>query len=103
MKYFILSLCSLLMFSCSAPAKEDSRKSVKMRIIQIYPPKHFSVDLENVVTGEKWFNVYVSKRCSNWKSIPANTELIMIEYSYSDGHRKYRELDGHEIYRKYCN
>lgn len=101
MKYIILALM-LLLISCGAPPNRGDQKKVTMRILSIDPPKHVYVDLVNVATGELWSHVYVSKHCNSWRDIPFEAELIMTEYSYDQGDRKYRELDGHEVYQKFC-
>jgi len=100
MKYLV-SLILLVLMSCAAPPKEGG-KPVKMRILRIDPPKHVYVDLVNVMTGEMWTHVYVSKHCNAWRNIPFEAELMMTEYSYEQGGRKWRELDGHEVYEKFC-
>jgi hypothetical protein len=73
-----------------------------MRILSVNPPKHVYVDLVNEQTGEVWNHVYVSKHCNNWRNIPPEAKIDMYEYSYQQGDRKIRELDGHEFYTKFC-
>jgi hypothetical protein len=101
MKYIIITLL-LFLVSCAEPPKKGDQRKVTMRILNIDPPKHVYVDLVNVITGEKWYHVYVSKHCNAWRDIPFEAELTMTEYSYDMGNRKYRELDGHEVYERFC-
>ena len=102
MKYILILAVTLLAMSCTSNYENYDKKVVHMRIISIDPPKHVYADLVNEETGEIWYNIHVSKHCYNWRSIPPNAQIDMYEYSYSHGDRKYRELNGREIYEKFC-
>ena len=101
MKY-LLYLFTLLAIACAPNYDNYDKKVVHMRILSVNPPKHVYVDLVNEQTGEVWNHVYVSKHCNNWRNIPPEAKIDMYEYSYQQGDRKIRELDGHEFYTKFC-
>lgn len=101
MKY-LLCLITVLVMACAPNYENYDKKVVNMRILSVDPPKHVYVDLVNEQTGEIWNHVYVSKHCNNWRNIPPEAKIVMYEYSYQQGDRKIRELDGHEVYTKFC-
>lgn len=79
---------SLTLTGCEKPVSQ-MQQSANFVVEGVNPPKRFYVDLRNVTTGER-FNVYVAKRCSNWRKLAIgsvhrmNTEVSV----YSDGTKR---------------
>lgn len=45
----------------------DELITKEYRIIAVNPPKHVSIDVENIVTGTKVFHVTLGKHMNDWK------------------------------------
>lgn len=60
----------------------------KYEVIDIHPPKHFSLTLKNVDTGEIFEGVAISKRCQYWENLKMNSVVTFEEETF-----KYEKRD----------
>lgn len=60
----------------------------KYEVIDINPPKHFSLTLKNVDTGEIFDSVAISKRCQYWENLKMNSVVTFEEETF-----KYEKRD----------
>ena len=65
----------------------------KYEVIGINPPKHFSLDLKNVNTGEVFEDVFISKRCQYWENLKMNSIVSFEEETYKYEKRDHVQKD----------
>lgn len=79
MKLFVLFLLMISLAACDART-EVSSVDEQFTITNVKPPKRLYVD---VVDSEgRSYHVYVSKRCSNWRSIVVGSKVTLQRNTY---------------------
>lgn len=88
LKALILATVTLLLAGCEKPVSVQQQQG-NYRVVSINPPKRFYVDLINVNTGER-YNIYVAKRCSNWRSLKLGSvhQMTTEVSTYADGTKR---------------
>lgn len=92
MKRFVLLAAIALGLTACGPAPTSQSESRTFEVTKIAPPKHFTVDLKDVKTGQVFRRVYVSKRCWSWRKVAIGSTwtLPVTTYTYEDGEKRVR-------------
>lgn len=65
----------------------------KYEVIGINPPKHFSLELRNVDTGEVFEGVAISKRCQYWENLKMNSIVSFEEETFKYEKRDHKQKE----------
>lgn len=92
----IFTLVSLT--ACSGKRREEEwpiRTEYKtFEVIGVSRPKHFSIDLKDVETGEVFYKQFVSKHCNHWRNLAIGSKWVLRWNTYKE-HSGYRmEIEG---------
>ncbi len=104
MKQLLIILLISTIIGCSkqqSPRQLDKDEVRQYVLLHKNPPKHFYVDLKDVLTGKIYNNVYVSKHCNSHRVtaiVGQVYSLRRIEYT-KDG-RTISEFD--DLYQSFC-
>lgn len=95
----------LLMFGCEQ-RKPENKALASVRtytIIKVDQPKHYSVDIQDDLSGQVFLGVGRRKHCDKWENNPVGTKLSLSRYSWWEGSRKSEDFDDSEIARHLCD
>lgn len=90
MKRFVLLASIALGLTACGLAPTSHSESRMFEVTKTVPPKHFTVDLKDVETGQVFRRVYVSKRCWSWRKVAIGSTwaLRVTTYTYEDGEKR---------------
>lgn len=98
-KIFVMLCVILTLSGCDMPPpdKEVAREYRQYRLLELNPPKHVYITVEDIKTGYVWNHLYVSKHCNSWRKIPNGSiwGFELVTYEKPDGSR-YQELDNYK-------
>jgi hypothetical protein len=72
-------------------------------LVAVNPPKHFYVDIKDMVTGRTHRHVYVSKHCNNWvKTAVVGKVYRIVTETYLDDRTGERKVVYKNLYGIFC-
>lgn len=81
MKKFLLLALVVSMLGCERDP-EIARVTKEYEIMAVDPPKHFTVDVRDVLSNERYNGQYVSKYCSNWDKLKVGSIWVFEEVTF---------------------
>lgn len=110
MKPILFVLISVILFSCGGKAPESNSVIVgavqdTYKIVDINTPKHFSVTIQNLRTGQVYENLCRRKWCSGYRGGPKRGDtVILTTIIHRDTIKKYdwNEPSTQDLLEMYC-
>jgi hypothetical protein len=97
LKTVLLISIGLSVLTGCEPRKQDpvvSAVDKKYAIVDINPPKHFYVDIQDVETKEIYKNQYVSKHCNAYQKLKIGSVWNFQEVTYKGEKGNYKVIEG---------
>lgn len=92
----LIVLAALLALAGCEEREVFSDKVNTYRLLNIDPPKHVYVDMQNIKTGEIFRHQYVGKHCNGWQKIKIGGlwDVHEVVYRYPESNRFTTSLVG---------
>jgi len=75
MRAAVLAIAGLLTACGPSPWIKLPEQKRVLRVVEVDPPKHLHVSMMDVENGTVYEDIYLAKRCSNYKQVPLGSEF----------------------------
>lgn len=95
MKHFLVTLIIFLLVSCAGHQCEYEKTEWRdYKLLGLDEPKHFYIDVQDILTGKIYKHVYVSKHCNEWRKLRIGETYKLKRVYWTDGGHENANFDG---------